>query len=572
MLKLLDKSHTRVHTIAYILGAVSVFGYVISFIRDRVFAHYFGPGELLDIYVASFKIPDTLFILATAFISVYALLPMFEEKQQQGPRVFQDFINTTFYFILLFLVIGGTIIFFATPFLQSNFFSGFSAEGGKTFILFNRIFLLQAALFTVSSFLVALLQLKRKFLLYSLLPIVYNAGIIIGSIFLYPIFGVWGLASGVVIGAVMSVCIQLPIIFRNRIVPIPAPTKAMVSEAWRTIKMSVPRALALLSIGIANIIIFSMIVSLSEGLLSVYYFAENLKNVPLAVIGTAYAVATFPILVSYFNKQNLRDFRATIEGSFRRLFFFILPLIAYVFVLREPLISIFFETGLFTEETTFITGTMLGMFIFSAFSMSILVLCARALYACNRSLIPFLVFFSLAVVEVVGVMVVIDFLQTNREPLLAVLEWTGIAEGRGTFGILFAVITTIVTAEIIAAAVIFITLARIINLHLRPIFHALLQNLFAIIILALVVIGTQALLFSTVQYNTLWGICTIGIMSILGAAFWYATLRLLGNKESKILYTTICRTLRLTRAEGTEPTDEPTEPTKPTDEPPQKNI
>ena len=115
MRKLLNKSHTNVHTIAYLLGGVSVFGYLVSFLRDRAFAHYFGPSELLDIYVASFQIPDVLFITATAFISVYALLPMFEEKKRQGEEMLREFVNTSFYFLVLFLLLGSTVLFFAIP-------------------------------------------------------------------------------------------------------------------------------------------------------------------------------------------------------------------------------------------------------------------------------------------------------------------------------------------------------------------------------------------------------------------------------------------------------------------------
>jgi putative peptidoglycan lipid II flippase len=38
-------------------------------------------------------------------------------------------------------------------------------------------------------------QLFHKFFIYSLSPIFYNFGIIIGVIFLYPIFGIYGLAG-----------------------------------------------------------------------------------------------------------------------------------------------------------------------------------------------------------------------------------------------------------------------------------------------------------------------------------------------------------------------------------------
>ena len=545
MLKLLDKSHTDVHKIAYILGTVSIFGYIISFLRDRAFAHYFGPSELLDIYIASFRIPDTLFIIATAFISVYAILPMFEQKQKQGKNKLQEFINTSFYFLVLFLVFGVTALFFAIPFLADTLFQSFSGDARDTFVSFSRIFLIQEALFAVSSFFTAILQLKRKFFLYSLLPILYNVGIIAGVVFLYPIYGTFGLAGGVVLGALMSVCIQIPIILRNRIMPILAPTKQMLSETWRAVKLSVPRASALLSHGVGNIIIFSVIVSLSEGALSVYYFAENLKTVPLIIVGTAYAVATFPILVNYCTENKMDKFRETIESAFRRLFFFIFPLIAYIFILREPLISFFFETGYFTEETTFITGTMLGMFVFSALAMSVLIICARALYACGRSLLPFLVFFALSVAEVVGVFAVVEFLRENYSSLTIILEWTNLTTGG--FGILFATIATIVVMETIAGIAIFIILMRIIKQRIAPIARSLFEHALATGVFATVIVSMQVTFFSDIQYNTFEGACALIAMTAIGTALWYIVLLLLKNKESDIVREQMQRCAQLIR-------------------------
>ena len=197
MRNILNVSHSNVHSIALVLGTVSVFGYIVSFLRDRAFAHYFGPGELLDVYIASFRIPDLLFIVATAFISVYALLPMFEEKKQEGERSLREFIDTSFYFLLIFLILGGTLLFFLVPVLSGYFFRGLSPEMFDTFILFSRVFLLQAILFAVSNFFTGILQFKRKFFLYALLPIVYNLGIIFGVMVLYPMFGATGLMFGV---------------------------------------------------------------------------------------------------------------------------------------------------------------------------------------------------------------------------------------------------------------------------------------------------------------------------------------------------------------------------------------
>ncbi len=545
MWKILGRSHTNVHTIAYILGTVSIFGYVISFLRDRIFAHHFGATEMLDVYIASFRIPDLLFIATTAFISVYALLPMFEKKQKQGRRELREFINTTFCLLLIFLVLGAAVLFMAMPTIAAYFFSSFSPEAFETFVLFSRVFIIQAFLFAVSSFFTALLQLKRKFFLYSLLPIIYNVGIIFGVIVLYPAYGSIGLALGVLIGIVMSVGIQLPIIIRDGIVPVPVPTRSMMIETWHAVKMSVPRASALLSIGVANIIIFGLIVSISEGVLSVYYFADNLKAVPLVIVGTAYSVATFPILVNYVTEHNMGRFRDVLESSFRRLFFFILPLIAYIFALREPLISFFFESGLFTPETTIITATILGIFVFSALTMSVLVLCARAMYAYGKSLLPFLVFFSLAVAEVAGVYGVTAFLKTHREPLLVILEYTGLTSGG--FGMLFATVITIVFLETIAALVLFRILVRTVGCNSVSILSSLVQHTVAAVILAAGIIITKNLFFADVAYNTFDGMIALACMTLVGFLLWYGILCHVANEECNIVRKQIFRILRQLR-------------------------
>ena len=99
--------------------------------------------------------------------------------------------------------------------------------------------------------------------------------------------------------------------------------------------------------------------------------------------------------------------------------------------------------------------------MFSALTTSVLALCARALYACGKSLIPFLLFVSLSVAKVITVIAVVQFLEDNREPLLAVLSFTGLESGG--FGKLFAVIVAMFVLEAVAALLAFGILYRIIR-------------------------------------------------------------------------------------------------------------
>ena len=534
MWKLLNRSDVNVHNIALLLGSVSIVGYLIAFLRDRAFPHYFGAGELLDVYVASFRIPDLLFITATAFFSIFALLPICEEKQKEGSAVFTEFINTVWFVLLLCLLIGGTILFFLIPTLAETFFGRFTGELQDTFILASRVFILQAILFAITSFLTALLQIKRKFLVYALLPLLYNLGIITGVMLLYPVLGMAGLLLGVLLGVAAGVLLQSYVLIRNGLFPRLAPTKHMLSEVWRSIKISVPRASALLSGTIAQIIIFGVVVGITSGALSVYYFADNLKAIPLVIIGTAYSVASFPLLVEHFTRGDLKGVRDIIEQAFCRLFFFILPLIALVFVLRGPLVELVFQTGEFTAETAIITGSIVGIFVFSALSSSVLAFCARALYACGRSLLPFLVFATLAVVEVFAVKGVVYFLELHREPLTLLLEVTGITSGG--FGILFAVVTTIVIAESVAALVLFLLLAWVVRQKVGAILCSLGKNLTVAILLGIAIALLQWYFFSEVAYNTLEGIAVLGLLGGVSVVVWYLLLRIVKVKEREVLH------------------------------------
>ena len=76
------------HSAAYILGVSALASSLLALFRDRLFAHTFGAGEVLDIYFAAFRIPDLIFVFVASLFSAYALIPMLagekEEERKNG--------------------------------------------------------------------------------------------------------------------------------------------------------------------------------------------------------------------------------------------------------------------------------------------------------------------------------------------------------------------------------------------------------------------------------------------------------------------------------------------------------
>src|SRR3989338_4559451 len=133
-------------------------------------------------------------------------------------------------------------------------------------------------------------QLFHKFFIYSLSPIFYNLGIIAGVLFFYPIFGIYGLAIGVVLGALMHLGIQF---YASRSCGFTL--KFSPSVNFKDIKQaaaaSFPRTLGLAFNNIALISIIALASFLKSGSISIFNFSFNLQSVPLNIIGISYAVA-----------------------------------------------------------------------------------------------------------------------------------------------------------------------------------------------------------------------------------------------------------------------------------------
>jgi len=84
--------------------------------------------------------------------------------------------------------------FFTDAVFNAFHCSGFTPFYQAKVIMLSRIMLLSPILMGLSNLFGTVTQLFRKFFIYSLSPIFYNAGIIIGVLFFYPFFGISGLA------------------------------------------------------------------------------------------------------------------------------------------------------------------------------------------------------------------------------------------------------------------------------------------------------------------------------------------------------------------------------------------
>lgn len=383
--RFLSSEVSGLHAAVYVLALSALFSSILALVRDRLLAHTFGASATLDVYYAAFRIPDLIFVIAGALVSVYILIPELAKRDESSQRRYIDTVIAGF---SLFAVAVALVAFAAAPELLGRFFPRFVESGvlGEA-VLLTRILLLQPILLGLSNILAAITQIRSRYALYSLSPLLYNLGIILGVTLFYPMWGTAGLAWGVVLGAALHVGIQVPSVFADgflRTIPLIREPRALLS----TVMISIPRALALSLNQIAFLALVSMAALLPAGSIAIFIFAYNLNSVPLAIIGASFSVAAFPTLAKALSLGERDEFISLVATATRYVFFWSVPASFLVLVLRAHIVRVVLGSGAFDWTDTRLTAAAFALLSLSLACQGLLLLLFRAYYAAGRTLVP----------------------------------------------------------------------------------------------------------------------------------------------------------------------------------------
>jgi putative peptidoglycan lipid II flippase len=407
--KLFSKQINSITIAAGLVAFSSLASRLLGVFRDRILAGQFGAGDTLDVYYAAFRVPDFIYsllvfgALSAGFIPILTGLiknPLDKikgfiggEENREAWLFASNLLNNMILFLLFISIIG---ISFA-PWIVKLITPGFVGEKQLLTASVTRIMFLSPLLLGISAVFGGILQSFKRFFIYSIAPIFYNIGIIIGALFFVPIWGVYGLAWGVVLGAFMHMSIQLPAAhilgYRYKF------TLGWKTQAMRQLyRMMIPRTMSL-AISQINLMVITVIASgLVSGSLTIFNFANNLQIFPVGIFGISFAIAAFPVLAAnaFDRKKLAENFSLTV----RQILFFIIPSMVLLLTLRVQIIRVVLGSGKFDWQDTILTMQTLGYFALSLFAQSLIPLLVRVFYARHNSKTPFLIGLFTAMVNV----------------------------------------------------------------------------------------------------------------------------------------------------------------------------
>jgi putative peptidoglycan lipid II flippase len=374
---------------AGLVMALFVVSRALGLLREVVISHQFGTSGDLDAYLAAFRLPDILFQLVAGGALASAFIPTFSSylahgQERAGRRMASAVINL----VLLLTVVLAILAAVLAPFLVSMVIApGFDAERQALTADLMRLMLVTPVIFGVSGLVMGILNAYQHFLLPALAPILYNLGIIAGAALLAPSEGVYGLALGVVAGALGHFAVQVPGLIRYGF-RWTATLGLRTSGVHEVGRLMLPRMVGLAAVQI-NFLVNTILASgLVTGSLSAINYAWLLMLLPQGVFAQAVATAAFPTFSTQAARGQRVEMRSTLVATLRAILYLALPAAVGLILLNQVLVELVFQRGAFTETSTEMVAWALALYSLGLPAHSVVEIVVRAFYAMHDTKTP----------------------------------------------------------------------------------------------------------------------------------------------------------------------------------------
>lgn len=362
---------------------------LVGLARQVLIGRAYGVTAVVDAYNAANNLPDLVVTLLSGGAIAVAFIPVLTETlDREGREAMWELFSRVVNIACLLVIVAALLLFlFAEPFVRYVVVPRFSPEQQILTANLMRVNLVAMILFSFSGLTTSGLQAHHHFLLPGLAPIFYNVGQIIGVQWLAKQFGIYGLAYGVILGAILHLAIQIPGLVRYgfRWTPAIEWRHPRVGQVARVVG---PRILNLFVIQTIFITTDRFASGLSAGSVTALAYGWLIMQMPQTVIGTAIATALLPTLSELVSKGDAAALKTILRKSLGVLLALTLPATIAAMSLVRPVVRLVFEGRAFTPAGTDLVVAAALMFLPGIAGHSLVEIAVRTFYARQRPWAP----------------------------------------------------------------------------------------------------------------------------------------------------------------------------------------
>lgn len=364
----------------------SIISSLLSFIKEALFANYFGVSWTTDAFAIASQIPDILYSVVSVAIGT-TIIPLYSEVFfRKNKKEADNFVSKYFTFIVFFSLIFVILGEMLTDQIVVLFAPGLDAKTHSLAVELLRITFPIVLLTGLAGIFIGILQVHNWFGRSSITTVLRTLAYIVCIILFHKKYGIFTAAIGLLLGAVIELLASW--LFVKPKLAIRLNFEFHDERLVRARRMTVP---VIIGIGAAQInrIVEKVIASfLSSGSISALSYASRLSDAFSGLVINSISTVMYPHFAERAAKNDNNGLETIFISTLNIYSIIVVPIVFGAIVLRSQLVSLAFFRGAFSAGDVVMTSKLFACYVISMWFSAIRQTGSKLFYAIGDTKIP----------------------------------------------------------------------------------------------------------------------------------------------------------------------------------------
>lgn len=381
----------------------------VGFLREILYANYFGLQSEFDIYLVSAALPMIistmlLYLGQNYFIPTYNAISISDQENRK-----KYFIKSIRFFFVFGIALT-IFLFILSTSIVHFFLAGFSAEYQSTALLVFRLFISSFPLLAIVSITIAYQQANYRYKNPAFSQLIVNITLVVILFLFTDKLGVVIIPIAFIVGTVfqviylvMNIDIRVTELFKNFIFNV---KDFFIPSSLLTI-------IFIELVGQFYTIADRYFINqIDTGGIAAINYAMNITQLPISIFSLALTTAIFPKLSENFANDSTEELKNKFNLSLLTNLAIFIPVSLILFFYGDIIIRLLFERGKFTSTDSIVTSRLTQIFSLSLIFLSAYSIANKLIYSMNQiKKLFWLTLFGLALKVVLNFILVKEFYQ-----------------------------------------------------------------------------------------------------------------------------------------------------------------
>lgn len=331
---------------------------LLGFAREILLADRFGTSYIADAYTVAVTLPAVLFTLVSkgfseSYIPIHSRL---EARKQE--RLFSN----TLTLIVLFSLLVALLVALGAPVAAHLLAPGFDGDTAQLTTAFCRVIVFQLPLLVCFALFSARLQAQEDFIVACFCDFILVNIVLIISILLASPEQPMLLAHGYVIAMALALTVLAAYAFKRYHLYWRPAIDLRDPDFRRLCGLAFPLGLSLLVDQLNGMVDRMFASGLGTGVTSALSYANRIQSLLLTLTTTLFMQVCYPRMNRYFAAGRREDGSGYVQKAILIACYTSIPLVVMFALYARPIVSIIFQRGAFSDDSTAVTAACLCLY------------------------------------------------------------------------------------------------------------------------------------------------------------------------------------------------------------------